>query len=88
MGEWLQEHPPEQVPDAEEEEDHDRDDGGDEAHHREQFGAGAAVMVEFVDNRLKTADDVKRVTRLPVIAMIAFFWSFTAELQARASDLA
>ena len=25
--------------------------------------------------------------RLPVIAMIAFFWGFTAELQARASDL-
>jgi len=42
------------------------------------FGAGAGVgaclllvlLVEFLDNRLKTADDVKRVTKLPVLTTL------------------
>ena len=38
------------------------------------FGLGASlalvVFVEFVDNRLKTAQDVSRVTRLPILATL------------------
>lgn len=31
---WSEKQSPEQIPDAEEEEDNDRDHGGDDAHHR------------------------------------------------------
>jgi polysaccharide biosynthesis/export protein len=34
------------------------------------FASGGVLLVEFVDDRLKSADDLKRVTRLPVIATL------------------
>jgi polysaccharide export outer membrane protein len=34
------------------------------------FASGGVLLVEFVDDRLKSADDLKRVTKLPVIATL------------------
>jgi protein involved in polysaccharide export with SLBB domain/capsular polysaccharide biosynthesis protein len=34
------------------------------------FAAGGLLLVEIMDDRLKTTDDVKRVTKLPVIATL------------------
>ncbi|MDB6111112.1 MAG: Polysaccharide export protein, partial [Pedosphaera sp.] len=34
------------------------------------FAAGGVLLVEIMDDRLKTADDLKRVTKLPVIATL------------------
>src|SRR3954466_12030443 len=39
----LEEHPSENVADAEEDEDHNRDDGGNEPHHRKQFRACLSI---------------------------------------------
>src|SRR5258707_11684619 len=43
-----EEEPSEQVTDPEEEQDPDRDDGGDQAHHREQRGAGTAIHARIL----------------------------------------
>jgi hypothetical protein len=37
----LEEEAPEEITEAEEDEDHRGDDSGDQGHHREQFGTGA-----------------------------------------------